>query len=59
MLFQSAHLVLHYQINLVGLIFMKATIDVSTLVVKKDKGFIISLTIPHDFVIHSCKIIHI
>ena len=41
--FQSAHLVLHYQVNLVGLIFMKAKIDISTLVVKKDKRFIILL----------------
>ena len=38
--FQSAHLVLHYQVNL---LFMKAKIDTSTLVVKKDKGFIILL----------------
>ena len=38
--FQSAHLVPHYQVNLVGLIFMKAKIDISTLVVWKDNGFI-------------------
>ena len=33
--FQSAHLVLHYQANLVGLIFVIAKIDISTLVVKR------------------------
>ena len=35
--FQSAYSVLHYQVNLVGLIFMKAKIVISTLVVKKTK----------------------
>ena len=35
--FQSAHLVLHYQLNLVGLIFTKAKIDISTLVATNAK----------------------
>ena len=44
--FYSAQLVLHYQVNLVGLIFMKAKIDISTLVVKKTKNSLFYQTIP-------------
>ena len=53
--FSNAHLVLHYQVNLVGFIVMKAKIDMSTLVIRKTKDSLFYQAIVCDLVIVLAK----